>query len=313
MRPTSSQLPQHQSVLYQETLEHLQPAAGGVYIDGTLGAGGHTRGLLEASAPDGRVVAFDQDVTAIALAKDNLGPLVTRLDIVHDNFAHMASALPALGIRQVDGVVLDLGLSSMQLDTPERGFSFRYDAPLDMRFNPDANIPTAAALCNTLSEADLANILWQYGEERQSRRLARAIVANRPIATTKQLANVIATAKRRKKSRTHPATQSFQALRIAVNGELDALETGVAAAIDLLKVGGRIAVISFHSLEDRFVKNRFRDLTRDCVCPPEQPICTCDQTPVLSLVTRRAIQPSPSELSVNPRSRSARLRVAEKV
>lgn len=302
----------HIAVLYQESLEALQPHAGGLYIDGTVGAGGHTRGILLGSAPDGRVLAFDRDAAALATAQARLGELAERVTWVHASYAEMGTIAPARGFGQVDGVLLDLGVSSMQVDTPERGFSFRYEAPLDMRFDT-RQATTAADLVNTLPEAELADIFWRYGEVRNSRKLARIIVHNRPITTTTQLADLVANASgaRRRRGR-HPATQLFQALRIAVNDELRALEDGLDAAIALLKSGGRIAVISFHSLEDRYVKNLFRDLQRDCICPPEQLICACDWEPVLRLVSRKAIKSPDSEIAANPRSRSARLRVAEK-
>jgi 16S rRNA (cytosine1402-N4)-methyltransferase len=301
----------HISVLYQESLEALQPHAGGLYIDGTVGAGGHTRGLLVASSPDGRVLAFDRDADALTLARERLGALADRVVLRHASYAEMGAIAPPLGFGQVDGVLLDLGVSSMQVDTPERGFSFRYDAPLDMRFDAHQST-TAADLVNNLPEAALADLLWRYGEVRNSRKVARAIVHNRPITTTTQLADLAAKISGVRRRRRHPATQLFQALRIAVNDELQALEDGLNAAIALLKPGGRVAVISFHSLEDRYVKNLFRDLQRDCICPPQQIICTCNWEPVLRLVSRKAIKPTDDEIAANPRSRSARLRVAEK-
>jgi 16S rRNA (cytosine1402-N4)-methyltransferase len=302
----------HISVLYQEVLDGLQPVADGLYIDGTLGFGGHTLGLLKAASPNGRVLAFDRDQNAITEASRRLGEMgvLTRAHIVHASFAEMGRVAPANGFAKVDGIILDLGLSSMQLDNRTRGFSFRYDAPLDMRFDETQNV-TAAELVNGLSADQLSDIFWQYGEERRSRFFARKIVENRPINTTLQLANLIASHSKRKQ-RTHPATQIFQALRIAVNDELAALEKGLPAAIELLKPGGRVAVISFHSLEDRFVKQTFRALSTDCICPPEQPICTCDHEAIISLPRRKATQPTSAEIAANPRSRSARLRVAEK-
>lgn len=290
----------------------MQLVPGGVYVDGTLGAGGHTRGLLEQSAPDGRVIAFDRDPEAIALARQDLGALGERVTFVNANFAAMGEMVPALGVTTVDGVLLDLGVSSMQLDSATRGFSFRYDAPLDMRFDPTAAVPTAADLLNTLDEAELAELFWRYGEEPRSRYLAQLIVANRPIHTTAQLADLVARHVKRR-GRLHPATQLFQALRIRVNGELDALAAGLDAAVGLLKPGGRLVVISFHSLEDRYVKQLFRDLSQSCICPPRQPLCTCGREARLALVQRKAIQPSSAEIAHNPRSRSARLRAAVKL
>lgn len=291
----------------------LQPHPGGRYIDGTLGGGGHAQGLLEASAPDGRVLALDRDASALARTGVRLADFGSRLLCVQASFAALASVAPAHGFDQVDGVLLDLGLSSDQLETADRGFSFRFEAPLDMRFDVTSHV-TAADLVNGLPEADLADVLWRYGEVTNSRSLARWLAANRPIQTTTQLADLVAQrADKRRHTRIHPATQVFQALRIAVNQELDALAAGLAAASALLQPGGRLAVISFHSLEDRLVKNYLRTASQDCVCPPHQPICTCDHRATLRLVTRKAVQPEAAEIARNPRSRSARLRVAEKL
>jgi 16S rRNA (cytosine1402-N4)-methyltransferase len=298
----------HISVLYQECLEALHPHTGGTYIDGTVGAGGHTLGILQQSAPDGRVIAFDRDPVALSLARERVGAFAGRVTWLKASFADMGQLVTS----QVDGVLLDLGVSSMQFDTPERGFSFRYDAPLDMRFSPDQAL-TAADIINSYPETELADILWRYGEMHDSRRVARFIVDNRPITTTTELASLIAAHTRGRQRRIHPATQPFQALRIAVNDELGALDRGLNAAIDLLKPGGRLAVISFHSLEDRFVKNLFRDLSRDCICPPEQLLCNCNHNATLRLVSRKAIKASEDEIGLNPRSRSARLRVAERL
>jgi 16S rRNA (cytosine1402-N4)-methyltransferase len=305
---------EHVPVLYHEVLDFLQPQSGGRYIDGTLGAGGHTAGILEASAPDGQVLAFDRDAEAIRFASDRLNHLADRLHIVHASYGAMAELAPAHGFAAVDGVLLDLGLSSRQLEDATRGFSFLQEGPLDMRFDTTRGA-TAATLINRLPEQALADVFWRYGEERNSRRYARVIVAERPLHTTRELAELIekvapGPARRR---RIHPATQVFQALRIAVNDELAELEEGLPAAIELLQAGGRVAVISFHSLEDRYVKNLFRDLARDCICPPRQPICTCDTVPVVKVVTRKVIVPGETEVDANPRSRSARLRVAEKL
>lgn len=305
---------EHIPVLFDDVMELLQPRPAGHYIDGTLGAGGHTAGILEASAPGGRVLAFDLDPEAIAFARKRLERFGDRVTYVHASYADMGQVAPEHNFENVDGILLDLGLSSRQLEAADRGFSFMREGPLDMRFDPTQEA-TAAELVNNLPVESLAGIFWRYGEEQNSRRYARAIVANRPIKTTTQLADIIEKEApgwvRRK--RIHPATQLFQALRIAVNRELEALETGLQAAVDLLKPGGRAAVISFHSLEDRFVKNYFRDLTKDCICPPRQPICTCDVEPVLRLVTRKPVMADEDEIEENPRSRSARLRVAEKL
>ncbi len=289
----------------------LQPRPNGRYLDGTLGAGGHTNGILEASAPTGRVLAFDRDPEAIAFARQQLVSYGDRVTYVNASYAAMAQLAPANGFVALDGILLDLGLSSRQLESAERGFSFMKDGPLDMRFDPTQG-ETAADLINNLSEEELADIFWKYGEERRSRRLARAIVNNRPLTHTRQLADLVA-AQVKGRERIHPATRIFQALRIATNHELEAVETGIPAAIGLLKPGGRIAVISFHSLEDRFVKQLFRRLSQSCTCPPQQPVCTCGGQATLRLVTRKAVKASEAEIQQNPRSRSARLRVAEKM
>lgn len=306
-----SALMTHEPVLYDEVMRFLAPQAGGRYIDGTLGAGGHTAGLLAGSAPDGRVLAFDRDPEAIAFARRRLGAPAERLTTVNASFAEMGTLAPANGFTDVDGILLDLGLSSRQLDDPARGFSFRFEAPLDMRFDP-AQSTTAADLINTLSAEELADIFYRYGEERHSRRIARTIVARRPLRTTRELADLVAGLSRGR-SRIHPATRVFQALRIAVNDELGALERVLPAARDLLASGGRLAIISFHSLEDRMVKHQFREWSKSCICPPRQPICTCDHEATVEVLTRQVVTASEEEIARNPRSRSARLRVMEKL
>jgi len=303
---------EHVPVLYQEVLEYLRPEPGRLYIDGTVGAGGHTAGLLQASAPDGRLLAFDRDPAAIAFSKRQLAEFDNRVVFVQASYSEMADTAPHYGFEQVDGILLDLGLSSRQLEAAERGFSFMQDGPLDMRFDTSSG-RSAADLVNTLPEAALADIFWQYGEVRQSRKFARAIVHQRPLQTTGQLADLILQASGGRRGRIHPATQLFQALRIAVNDELGMLEGGLKAAVKLLKPGGRLAVISFHSLEDRLVKNFIRDQSRDCICPPEQPFCTCDVEPTLKAVVRKVVRPSEKEVAENPRSRSAKMRIAQRV
>ena len=311
----------HISVLYREVLDLLQPRNGGLYIDGTVGAGGHATGLLTLSAPEGRVLGFDRDPEAIAYSRSKLKHFDWRIILVNASYAEMGKLAPSYGFDRVDGILLDLGLSSRQLADDRRGFSFMHDGPLDMRFDPNSD-ESAADLVNNLSEAELADLFWRYGEVRLSRRVAKAIIRERPLHTTKELADLIVQEVGRRR-RIHPATQVFQALRIAVNQELVALAQGLEAAIKLLKPGGRLAVISFHSLEDRQVKRFIREKSRDCICPPEQPICNCDTQPVLRAVkgprtgkgpgTGKLIRPSEAELSANPRSRSARLRVSEKI
>ena len=302
---------EHVAVLCQEVLDYLRPQSGRRYIDGTVGAGGHTAAILAASGPDGLVLAFDRDPAAILFARQKLHEFGSRVFLVQANYAEMGSVAPGYGFAAVDGIVLDLGLSSRQLADDQRGFSFLQDGPLDMRFDPTQG-KTAADLVNNLQETELAELFWRYGEVRQSRRFARAIVHNRPIESTGQLAGLIAQEAGRR-GRIHPATQLFQALRIAVNDELLALEQGLSEAVKLLVPFGRLAVISFHSLEDRLVKQFFRQQSRDCICPPEQPYCNCDAQPALQLVTRKIVRPAEAEIAANPRSRSARMRVAEKL
>jgi 16S rRNA (cytosine1402-N4)-methyltransferase len=310
-RPLQTRMAEHVSVLYHEVLEYLRPQAGGRYIDGTAGAGGHTVGLLAASGPDGQVLALDRDPAAITFARQRLQPYGSRVILAQTNFGEMGTVARSHDFAAVDGIVLDLGLSSRQLADSQRGFSFLQDGPLDMRFDPSRG-RTAADLVNNLRETELADLFWRYGEVHQSRKFARAIVRSRPIHSTGQLAELIAQEAGRR-GRIHPATQVFQALRIAVNDELAALEEGLVAAAALLKPAGRLVVISFHSLEDRLVKQFFREQSRDCICPPEQPYCTCDTQPVLRLVTRKVVKPTDAEVIANPRSRSARMRVAERL
>lgn len=304
--------PPHTPVLYQQVLEALRPRPGGRYIDATVGAGGHAAGILEASAPDGQLLGIDLDPMALALARERLAAYGERVHLVHGSFADLDRHTAALGWEQVDGVLFDLGLSSMQLEAAHRGFSFQQEGPLDMRFDPRAEV-TAADLVNRLSEAELADLLWRFGEERQARRVARAIIAARPIETTTQLAEVVARALGRSSGRIHPATRTFQALRIAVNRELEALEQGLEAALRVLAPGGRLVVVAFHSLEDRLVKAFFRRESRDCLCPPEQPVCTCGHRATLKVLTRRPVRPESEEVARNPRARSARLRAAERL
>lgn len=307
---------EHEPVLYQEILFYLRPGPGGKFIDGTVGAGGHTSGLLTLSEPDGLVLGMDRDTEAIAYCRQRLARLADRLTLVQANYSDMFEVARRHGFTEVDGILLDLGLSSRQLAAADRGFSFQSDGPLDMRFDPTTG-STAADLLNTLDESSLAEILKRYGEVPQSRNVARAIIDARPINTTRQLVEVaertMRSRRRRGARQIHPATRLFQALRIAVNDELGALESVLPDTMSLLRPGGRLAVISFHSLEDRLVKHFMRQQSRDCICPPEAPICTCDTQPTLRMVTRKVIMPGEHEVATNPRSRSARLRVAEKL
>jgi len=304
--------PPHRSVLYHEIILALNPHPAGHYVDATLGAGGHAEGILEASNPDGKLLGFDLDPHALEIARNRLARFGGRVFLRQRSFLYLKEELERLGWPPVDGIVFDLGVSSMQLDTPERGFSFQAAGPLDMRFGPEGEI-TAALLVNELPERNLAELIWQYGEERLARRIAHAIVQARPLHTTQELAEVIAHACGGQRSRIHPATRTFQALRIAVNEELQTLEAALPQAVSVLAPGGRLAVISFHSLEDRLVKQFFRRESRDCVCPPDQPVCTCGHKASIREITRHPIEPGEEEIAQNPRARSAKLRVAEKL
>ena len=301
----------HQPVLYKEIIHALQPHTGGRYVDGTLGAGGHARGIMEASAPDGQLLGLDVDPQALAIARRNLAPYEHRIHLAQASYTSLSTQLARLGWGAVDGIVLDLGASSMQFDTPERGFSFLHDAPLDMRFGPHA-LQTAADLVNKYSERELADLIYQYGEERESRKIARAIVRARPIQTTRELVAAIESVSPRRGERVHPATRTFQALRIAVNEELTSIEEVLPQAMTALKPGGRLAVISFHSLEDRIVKDFFREHSKDRVNPPYEQIYEEERKATLKEVNRKPIVPSEEETQNNPRARSAKLRIAEK-
>jgi 16S rRNA (cytosine1402-N4)-methyltransferase len=302
----------HQPVLYQEIIHALQPHDGGRYVDGTLGAGGHARGILEASVPDGQLLGLDVDPQALALARKILAPYEGRIHLAQASYISLSEQLARLGWEIVDGIVLDLGASSMQFDTPERGFSFAHDAPLDMRFGPSM-LKTAADFVNELPERELADLIYKYGEERESRKIARAIVKARPLHTTRQLVAVIEAVSPRRGDRIHPATRTFQALRIAVNEELASIDAVLPQAVRSLKPGGRLAVISFHSLEDRIVKDFFREQSRDLVNPPYEQIYKEERKATLKEVNRKPITPSDEEIKSNPRARSAKLRIVEKI
>lgn len=306
------QQPPHIPVLYHEIIHAINPQSPGKYIDATVGAGGHAGGILEKSVPNGLLLALDRDPQALAIASQRLSIYKNRVTIVHNSFDHLLEEMHKLGWQSVDGIVFDLGLSSMQLDTPERGFSFQGYGPLDMRFDPTQPLD-AAQLVNQLPEKDLADMIWRYGEERSSRRIAAAIVQARPLQSTIELAEVISRALGGQRGRIHPATRTFQALRIAVNQELQLVETTLPRAVQALAPGGRLAIISFHSMEDRLVKQFFKRESRDCICPPEQPVCICNHKASLRIITPHPIQPSDPETATNPRARSARLRVAEKL
>ena len=302
----------HQPVLYQEIIHALQPHSGGRYVDGTLGAGGHARGIVEACAPDGQLLGLDVDPQALAIARETLAPYEQRVHLAQASYTSLSAQLKQLGWENVDGIVLDLGASSMQFDTPERGFSFMQDAPLDMRFGPHAP-QTAADLVNKLTERELADLIYQYGEERDSRKIARAIVNKRPLHTTRELVAAIESVSPRRGDRVHPATRTFQALRIAVNEELASIESVLPQAVSALGVGGRLAVISFHSLEDRLVKDFFREQGRALKNPPYERIYEVERDAVVKEVNRKPITPSDAEIKENPRARSAKLRIVEKL
>lgn len=302
----------HLPALYNEIIHAMQPRQGGLYVDGTIGAGGHAWGILQASSPDGHLLGMDVDPQALKLAGEKLVEFGERAHIVRASYITLLKQLAALKWHQVDGILIDLGLSSMQLDTQARGFSFLAEAPLDMRFDPNGKT-SAADLVNHLNEVELADILFRFGEERRSRQVARAIVNARPITSTMHLAKVVAEVTSGGRSGIHPATRTFQALRIAVNGELEALEDVLPQTVEALKPGGRLAIIAFHSLEDRIVKHFMRRESRDCICPPNQPDCTCGHKATLREVTHKPTRPQEDEVRNNPRSRSARLRVAERI
>ncbi|MCS7246677.1 MAG: 16S rRNA (cytosine(1402)-N(4))-methyltransferase RsmH [Anaerolineales bacterium] len=302
----------HKPVLYQEVLHYLQPRPGQRFVDGTVGGGGHAFGILQATQPDGLLLGLDVDASALEVAEQNLKAFRGRYWLIEGSYRDLARHLAQIGWNEVDGVLLDLGVSSLQLEAPERGFSFRAEGPLDMRFDRGKS-PTAADLVNNLSQEELAKLLFRYGEERFATQIARAIVSSRPILTTTQLAELVSRVVGRHCGGIHPATRTFQALRIVVNEELDALKEGLPQAIDALKPRGRLVVISFHSLEDRLVKNCFQIESRDCLCPPKQPICTCGHRARVKVLTPKPVRPSAQEVKSNPRARSARLRAAEKL
>jgi len=312
----------HTPVLLAEVTQQLSPQPGSIIVDCTLGGAGHAKRLLDLVVPDGLLVGIDQDDAALVAAASTLRlGQQERSDsvmLLKGNFGELDRLLSEANIPYVDGFLFDLGVSSPQLDVPERGFSYREDAPLDMRMDPGHQTLTAAEIIAAYSEADLARILRDFGEERWATRIASFIVAtraHRPIETTDQLVEVIKAAipAAARREGGHPAKRTFQALRIEVNAELEVLTTALQAAVRWLAPKGRIAVISYHSLEDRIAKVTFNDLARGCICPPELPVCTCNNTPVLRVLTRKAILPTPEEIEKNPRARSAKLRVAEKI
>ena len=309
----------HLPVLVEEVIEMLAPAPGSLHIDATLGGGGHTERILEAANPDGRLLGLDADGLAIARVEARLRMRFgDRLVLRQANFRELATVAPEAGFGAVDGCLFDLGLSSFQLADRDRGFGFRTGGPLDMRFDPSRGVP-AADLLASLDVAELTALFRRYGEEPKAPRIARAIVDARrvaPVATAEELAALVERVvppNPRLRRRTHPATRVFQALRIAVNEELEALQAGLAAALDLLRPGGRLVVLSYHSLEDRIVKRFFQAERRGCVCSTQLPVCVCGRNPRLRLVTSPSVTPTEAEIASNPRARSARLRAAERL
>lgn len=306
----------HTSVLLNETIHHLNIKPDGIYVDGTLGGGGHSEAILE-QLTTGTLIGIDQDQDALRAASQRLSRFGERFRPVHANFSEIPEVLNRLGIPAVNGIVLDLGVSSYQLDTGERGFSYMQDGPLDMRMNQDGPL-SARDVVNTYSEEQLTRIIRDYSEEKWAKRIAGFIVKARemqPLETTEELVRIIKQAipAKARQDGPHPAKRTFQAIRIEVNNELGILEQTLRSSAPCLGTGGRFCVITFHSLEDRIIKQTFRDMSRDCVCPPELPICSCDTVPVVRVITRKAVEPSAEELEFNPRARSARLRVAERV
>ena len=309
----------HVPVMVGEVLELLRPRPGGRYLDGTLGLGGHSRAILEETGGAAEILGLDRDAAALAIAAERLGEYAARVTLKKSPYSRFPRALAECGWTELDGALLDLGVSSLQLDSPERGFSFLREGPLDMRMDPDSGAPPASAIVNKAPFERLKDLIGRLGEEpmagRISRRIVEARIAGR-IETTAELARIVEAAypaKWRREARNHPATRTFQALRMAVNEELEELERFLALIPEFLRPGGRVAVISFHSLEDRLVKRAFRREAAGCVCPPRQPVCTCGHAPRLSILTKRPLVPSEDEAAANPRARSAKLRAAEKL
>ena len=300
----------HVPVLVNEVLAAMAVRTRGAYIDCTVGAGGHAEPILKAGHGVIKLLGIDSDPEAISIAEERLVMWKDRVTLVHGNFTQLHTIAKEKGFVPADGLLFDLGLSSMQLEETGRGFSFQYDTPLDMRFDP-FQMRTAADIVNGLSENELANIIFRFGEEGRSRQIARAIVRARPITTTRQLAGIVEAVVPKRSGRINVATRTFQAIRIAVNNELEALESGLAQALEVLKPGGRLVVISYQSLEDRIVKQFFRRENKGCVCPPKTPPCICGRSPRLRLLACKAVKPSAEEIKANRRSRSARLRAAE--
>jgi 16S rRNA (cytosine1402-N4)-methyltransferase len=305
-------LPIHVPVLIEEVIEALNVQPGKRYVDCTLGAGGHAAAILEKSLPHGQLLGIDTDPEAIRVAKTRLSDYTESSIFVNGNFASLESICEQNDFLPIHGVLFDLGISSIQLDTAERGFSFQHDGPLDMRFGPAQEL-TGADIINALPEDKLAQLIRIYGEERYSRQIARCVMRNRPISSTLELARIVERSITSRRGRIHPATRTFLALRIAVNRELENLVVALKQTIDCLAHQGRLVVISYHSLEDRLVKEFMKREARGCICPPGTPVCTCEHVPSLKLISKKVITPSLGEIESNPRSRSAKLRVAERL
>ena len=306
----------HVTVLLNEAVDILDIKPEGIYVDGTLGGAGHSLEIVK-KLTSGKLICFDQDINAISAAKEKLKDFMDKTILVHSNFENLREELNKLGIESIDGFLVDLGVSSHQLDVPERGFSYMQDAPLDMRMDNDAEL-SAYDVVNTYSEAELKRVIKDYGEENWSARIAKLIVERRatmPIRTTFELVDAIKAAipKKMRDENQHPAKRTFQAIRIEVNRELDVIEKTLLAAVDMMNEGGVLAVITFHSLEDRIVKNVFKKLQYSCTCPPEFPVCICNSKQVVEIITRKPILPSENEVEMNPRSRSAKLRATRKL
>ncbi len=307
----------HIPVLLNETIEGLDIKENGIYVDCTLGAGGHSLEILKRIGPGGKLIAIDQDEDALLEAQERLSAYKDQIYFVKSNYAYLGSILDSLSIEKVDGILMDIGVSSYQLDEGERGFSYQQDAALDMRMDKSAEL-TAAYIVNNYSKEELEMILWNYGEEKWGKRIAEFIIetrAEKPIETTFELVDIIKRAipKKVRIQGKHPAKRTFQALRIEVNKELDALESTIGIAVERLKPGGRLAIITFHSIEDRIVKTNFLELARGCTCPPEFPICVCNNKPEIKIITRKPIIASEKELDTNRRAKPAKLRICKKL
>ncbi len=305
-------LPTHVPVLFREAIEGLQAQPGGYFVDCTIGLGGHAAAILERILPQGKLLGIDADPEAIRIAQVRFGDYSEAVTLVSDNFVNLEAICRKHKFYPVDSILFDLGVSSMQLDTAQRGFSFQRDGPLDMRFDLRQGL-TASDIINTFSEQELARLIKEYGEERHPRRIAQHIVRSRPITSTLQLTQVVEQVLGRKYAKIHPATRTFMALRIAVNKELENLKVALEQTINLLRFRGRLVVISYHSLEDRIVKEFMRREASSCLCPPGTTICRCGHVPTLKLISRKVIRPTSLEIESNPRSRSAKLRIAERL